>query len=76
MLVGGFLITTSKQFSKEMRTNDSQDHTDDIWNRGSNKGKGEASTQCISGRPVCQMQNEIEEEQCEVRSERKDRARS
>lgn len=45
MLVGeGFLRTTSKQFSKEIKTKDSWDHTDDIWNRGSNKGKGKAST--------------------------------
>ena len=31
---------------------------------------------CIFGRPVCQMQNENEEEQCEIRSERKATARS
>lgn len=84
--------TISKQLCKEIRTNDSQNHTEDICicsvkqathrrktfgTEGATRAKAlrPLEDQCIFGRPVCWMQSE-NEEQCEIRPERKAMARS
>lgn len=46
--------TIRKQLFKEIRTNDSQYHTENIG------PQGKASAQSILGRPACQMQSENE----------------